>query len=99
MNNEQEPKLNDVVTQALAELMTPMPSPVVHGYFNRRMFMEAFVHKAGLGVSIESDDIKEHCAMTDKEFNIILKEYIDKGIVVKVDNMFGADLYKLNLTV
>lgn len=93
-----EPKLNDKVRDAIAELMTPLPNPVPHGLFNRRMFLEAFVAKAGQGVSIEAEDIKEHAALTDREFKVILKEYLDEGIIVKEGNLFGAKVYKLNLT-
>ena len=93
-----EPKLNDKVKDALAWLMTPMSSPVTHGEYNRRMFLEAFMSKAGQGVSIEAEDIIEHCAITDREFKVILKEYMDEGIIVKEGNLFGAKLYKLNLT-
>lgn len=93
-----EPKLNDKVKDAIAELMTPLPNPVPHGLFNRRMFLEAFLAKAGQGVSIEADDIMEHAALTDREFKAIVKEYLDEGIIVKENNFFGAKLYKLNLT-
>jgi hypothetical protein len=94
----QEVNINEQVRDAIAELMTPLPAPVTHGYFNRRMFLESFISKAGAGVSISADDIKEYAAITDKEFDVILKEYTVKGIVVKEANLFGAKLYKLNLT-
>jgi hypothetical protein len=93
-----EPNINEKVRDAIAELMTPLPSPVTHGQFNKRMFLESFVAKAGAGVSIEADDIMEHGALTDREFKAILKEYLDEGIIVKESNLFGAKMYKLNLT-
>lgn len=93
-----EPKLNEKVKDAIAELMTPMPNPVPHGLFNRRMFLEAFVSKAGQGVSIEASEIIEYAAITDREYKVILKEYLDEGIIVKESNLFGAKMYKLNLT-
>ena len=95
---ETEPKLNDKVRDALAWLMTPMSSPVNNGEYNKRMFLEAFVAKAGQGVSIEAEDIIEHGALTDREFKAILKHYLDEGIIVKEGNLFGAKMYKLNLT-
>ena len=107
MTDTQEPKLNTAVTEALEDILEVrgggvtwknMPNPVTHGQFNRRMFIEAFIAKAGLGVSIEADDIMEYGGLTDREFPIILKEYMDRGIVIKVENPFGAELYKLNMT-
>lgn len=98
LEHTQELKLNDKVKDALAWLMTPMSAPVTHGEFNRRMFLEAFVASAGVGVSIEASDITEHAAITDREFKVILKEYMDEGIIVKESNLFGAKMYKLNLT-
>ena len=107
MSDTQEVKLNDAVTTALEDILEvkggcvswkPMPNPVTHGQFNRRMFLEAFIAKAGMGVSIEADDIMEYGGLTEREFPIILKEYMDKGVVVKAENPFGAELYRLNLT-
>jgi len=101
----EKPELNQAVTEALSEMLTvegnhvvfkDMPSPLTHGYFNRRMFLEAFIRKAGFGVAIEPEDIMEYGGITEREFPVILKEYIDKGIVVKVDNDFGVEMYKLN---
>lgn len=93
-----EPKLNDKVRDALAWLMTPMSAPVTHGEYNKRMFLEAFVASAGQGVSIEAEDIMEHGALTEREFKAIAKHYLDEGIIVKEGNLFGAKMYKLNLT-
>ena len=98
LEHTQELKLNDKVKDALAGLMMPMPAPCTNGMFNRRMFLEAFVASAGRGVSIEADDIIEYAAITDREFKVILKEYMDEGIIVKEGNLFGAKMYKLNLT-
>lgn len=98
MTDTQEPNINEKVRDAIAELMKRGPTPITHGEFNRRMFLEAFVAKAGQGVSIEAEDIKEHAALTDREFKVILKEYLDEGIIVKEGNLFGAKVYKLNLT-
>jgi hypothetical protein len=89
--------LNPAVTEALQELMTPMPDPCSHGEFNRRMFMEAFVSKAGSGVGIAPEDIMEYGSITEREFPIILREYIAKGVIVKADNLFGVEMYKLNM--
>jgi hypothetical protein len=101
-----EPKLNDAVTEALSELLTvekgrvtqkPWPHPITHGYFNRRMVLEAFLFLGGTGVALEAKDIMEHSGITDKEWPIILQEYMDKGVVLKVSNPFGADMYKLDM--
>jgi hypothetical protein len=32
-----------------------------------------------------------------KEWPIILQEYMDKGVILKVSNPFGADMYKLDM--
>jgi hypothetical protein len=57
-----EVKLNDAVTEALSELLTvdkgcvaqkPWPRPITHGYYNRRMVLEAFLFLGGTGVSQE----------------------------------------------
>jgi methionine synthase II (cobalamin-independent) len=104
-----EPKLNEALQSAIQAIVTineqghitvaPMSAPVTHGEFNRRMFLEAFLFKAGAGVSISPEDIKEYAAITDKEFPIILREYIDKGIIIKEDNVFDVEMYKLNMDI
>lgn len=101
-----EPELNEAVTTALSELLDTQgnhvvwkswPATITHGYFNRRMFLEAFLLVGGTGVSIEKSDIIEYAGITNKEFDAILKEYMNKGVVLKVSNPFGADLYKLDM--
>jgi hypothetical protein len=92
-----EPKLNQAVTGAIEGLMSPLPAPVTHGQFNRRLFLGAFISKAGIGMSISPDDIMEHGAITEREFKVILNEYITKGVIVKEDNVFGVEMYKLNM--
>jgi hypothetical protein len=91
----QEPELNKAVTDAIQGLLDPMPNPVTHGQFNRRMFLEAVVVKGGAGASIDKDDIIKHSGMTDKEFVIIKEEYIAKGIIKEGTNLFGVTLYGL----
>jgi hypothetical protein len=51
-----------------------------------------------MGVSIEADDIMEYGGITEREFRTILTEYLDNGIIVKEDNIFDVEMYKLNLT-
>jgi hypothetical protein len=63
------------------------------------MFLEAFLFKAGAGVSISPEDIKEYAAITDKEFPVILREYISQGVIIKEDNVFNVEMYKLNMEV
>ncbi len=100
-----EPKLNEAVTEALGGLLETKgqyvvlkgwPAPVTHGYFNRRMFLESFIVQAGMGVAQEKKDIMEYAGITEKEWVVILKEYMDKGVILKVSNPFGADMYKLD---
>ena len=100
-----EPKLNEAVTEALGEILEmkgqyvtlkPLTRPITHGYLNRRMFLESFLVQAGMGVSQEKNDIMEYAGITEKEWGVILKEYMDKGVVLKVSNPFGADMYKLD---
>lgn len=93
-----EPNINEKVRDAIASVMTPMDHPIIHGVFNRRMVLEAFVTVAGAGVSIEADDIQKYAGITDRELKVILKEYMKDGIIVKESSLFGAKLYKLNLT-
>ena len=103
-----EPRLNQAVQDALQKIITidkgravvaPLPSPITHGEFNRRMFLEAFLFKAGAGVSISPEDIMEYSGITPKEFPAILREYINQGVVVKEDNVFDVEMYKLNMEV
>jgi hypothetical protein len=104
-----EPKLNLAVQEALKKVVTvspqghvitaPMPAPVTHGEFNRRMFLEAFLFKAGKGVSISPEDIMEYGSITPKEFPVILREYIEQGVVIKEHNIFEVEMYKLNMDV
>ena len=93
-----EPKINEKVRDAIASVMKPMDHPIIHGVFNRRMVLEAFVTVAGAGVSIDREDIQTYAGVTDRELKIILKELHDEGIIVKEGNLFGAKMYKLNLT-
>ncbi len=90
-------KMNPVVLEAIQEVMGHMPAPCSHGAFNRRMFLEAFVANAGSGVGIAPEDIMEYGNITEKEFPIILREFIAKGVVVKEPNLFGVEMYKLNM--
>ena len=60
------------------------------------MFLEAFLNKAGEGIGIAPEDIMKHSGITEREFPIILREYIDKGVIVKADNLFGVEMYRLN---
>lgn len=101
-----DPKLNETVTEALSELLEvdggyvkwkPWPNPITHGYFNRRMFLEAFLMVGGTGVAIEKDSIIEYAGITEKEFNPIANEYISKGVIRKEENIFGVEMYKLNM--
>ncbi len=99
-----EPEINTVVSDAIAELLKGLPSPLTtgvtltHGIFNRHMFLEAVVVKGGKGVSIDQEDIQRHGALTDKEFVAIKDEYIAKGIITEEKNMFDVVMYKLRLT-
>src|SRR5210317_1849717 len=96
MNPALQEALKDVVTiddQGYV-VLAPMPAPITHGQFNRRMFLQAFLLKAGTGVSISPEDIMEYGAITPKEFPAILNEYIEKGVVVKVDNVWDEPMYK-----
>ena len=104
-----EPRLNQAVQGALQKVLTvddngrvvvaPMPNPITHGEFNRRMFLEAFLFKAGAGVSISPEDIMEYGNITVKEFPTILREFINQGVVIKEDNVFEVEMYKLNMEV
>ncbi len=103
-----EPRLNQAVQDALQKIITidkgrvviaPMPAPVTHGEFNRRVFLESFLFKAGAGVSISPEDIMAYGGITVKEIPPILREFISQGVVVKEDNMFGVEMYKLNMEV
>ena len=89
---------NEKVTAAIAILLEAGPVTITHGEFNRRSFLEAFVLSAGQGVAITPEDIMEYGAITEREFPIILNEYLTEGIIVKADNLFGIEMYKLNLT-
>ena len=98
MSEEKEPKVNTVVTEAIADLMKGMPKPCTHGQFNRHMFLEAIVSKGGQGVAIDQEDIQRHGQLTDKEFVTIKDEYVAKGIVLEEKNMFNVIMYRLKLT-
>jgi hypothetical protein len=90
-------KLNEVVTEAIASLMEPLSNPIIHGEFNRRMFLEAVVVKGGVGAAIDKEDIVRYCGITDKEFNTIKDEYITKGIIKETKTQFDTVLYSLCL--
>ena len=93
-----EPKVNTVVTEAIAKLMEGLPVDLTHGLYNRHMFLEAVVVKGGKGVAIDQEDIQKHGALTDREFVTIKDEYIAKGIIVEETNLFDVVMYKLRLT-
>jgi hypothetical protein len=110
MQSKSEPRINEALREALKDVLTisedgrhiviaPMPHPITHGQFNRRMFLEAFLFKAGAGVSISPEDIMEHGNITEKEFPIIVKEFIEKGVIIKEDNVFNVEMYKLNMDI
>jgi len=90
-----EPKLNTAVTEAIEWLLKPGSSPVNHGEFNRRMFLEAVFVKGGQGVSVDKEDICRHGALTDKEFNTIKDEWITKGVIKEEKNFCGVVLYSM----
>ena len=104
-----EPKLNIAIQDALKDILTispqghvvlaSMPAPTTHGYFNRRMFLEALLFKAGAGISISPEDIMEYSGITKKELPIILKEYTEKGVIIKEPNVFDVEMYKLNINI
>ena len=104
-----EPRMNEALQKALKGVVTvdpkghvviaPMPAPITHGVFNRRMFLEAFLLKAGEGVSISPEDIMEYGGITEKEFPSIVREYLEQGVIVKEDNIFNVEMYKLNLNI
>ena len=96
--DEQAPELNNIVTEAIAEVMKGMPKPCTHGQFNRHMFLEAVVLIGGKGVAIDQKDIQRYGQLTDKEFVTIKDEFITDGIIKEEKNMFGVILYSLQLT-
>jgi len=101
MSNEEvetEPA-NEELTKRIASLFEPLPNPVVHGDFNRRMFLESMIVQAGMGISITSEDIIEHGGITEKEFVVIKDEYVAAGIILEEKNMYDVVMYKLNTTV
>jgi hypothetical protein len=91
-----EPELNPAVVGAIESLHEPMPNPVTHGQFNRRMFLEAIVIKGGQGVSMEKDDIIAIAGMTEQEFVKIKDEYVKKGVITEKPNLFKVVMYSLN---
>ncbi len=91
-----EPKLNPAVVKAIEWLQTPLPNPVTHGEFNRRMFLEAIAIKGGQGISMEKDDIVSLAGMTEQEFVTIKDEYVKKGVITEKRNMFKVVMYSLN---
>ena len=92
-----EPEINEAVKNAITWLMEPLPNPIVHGDFNRRMFLEAVFIKAGHGCSISDEDIMNYACMTQKEFDSIEREYMTQGVIKKQENPFGIHLYAMNM--
>jgi hypothetical protein len=86
---------NPVIVKAIESVMAPWPHPITHGYYNRRMFLEAVVVKGGEGAAIDEEDILRHAVLTDKEFTTIKDEYIAKGVLKEETNLFGVTLYSL----
>ena len=86
---------NPVIVKAIESVLAPLERPILHGYFNRRMFLEAVVVKGGEGAAIDKEDICKHGALTDAEFNTIKDEYIAKGVIKEETNLFGVTLYSL----
>jgi hypothetical protein len=91
-----EPELNPAVTEAMELMLTPLPNPVTHGEFNRRMFLEAIIVKGGQGISMEKDDIMAIAGMTEQEFIKIKDEYVSQGVITEKPNMFKVVMYSLN---
>jgi hypothetical protein len=101
MSEEEEPKVNPVVVDAIETLLKGLPSPhttgetLTHGVFNRHMFLEAVVVKGGKGAAIDKEDIMRHGALTEAEFQTISEEWIAKGVVKEETNLFGVTLYSI----
>ena len=96
--SEEEPKVNTVVTEAIAKLMEGLPVKLTHGLYNRHMFLESVVLQGRTGVGIDQEDIQRYGALTDKEFVTIKDEYVNNGIILEEKNMFDVILYRLKLT-
>jgi hypothetical protein len=90
-----EQTLNPAVTDVIEWILSPWPNPILHGEYNRRMFMEAVIVKGGEGAAIDRDDIQKHGALTDKEFSAIKDEYMAKGVLKEETNFCGVTLYSL----
>jgi hypothetical protein len=88
-------KQNPVVVEAIKSIMVDWERPIKHGYFNRRMFLEAVIVKGGEGAAIDEEDICRHAALTDKEFTTIKDEFVAKGVIKEETNLFGVTLYSL----
>ena len=91
-------KLNPAVTKVIESLLEPMPNPITHGYFNRRMFLEAVVVKGGVGASIDKEDIVRHAALTEREFVKLKDELMAEGILKETKTQFDTILYSLSFT-
>jgi len=88
---------NPAVVNAIHSILRPMGNPVRHEDFNKRMVIEALFIKAGQGCSMEADDIKAYAAITDKEFDTIIAEYIAAGVIKAQKNMFDITMYSLDM--
>jgi hypothetical protein len=84
---------NPAVVEAMAIMTEQMPNPITHGYFNRRMFLEAIFIKGGQGISVEKDDIIASAGMSEKEFVTIKDEYVGKGVIEEKKNFAGVVMY------
>ncbi len=98
-NEEKTVPANEKLVGMIATLFEPMPNPVIHGDFNRLMFLEAMLVQAGIGISITAEDIMKYAGITVKEFPIIKDEYIKAGILLEEKNMYDIVMYSLNQTV
>jgi len=97
MTEQAEYSENPAVVDAIHSILRPMGNPVRHGDFNRRMVLEALFIQAGQGCSMEADDIKAYAAITDKEFDTIITEYVASGVIKSQKNMFDIIMYSLDM--
>ena len=105
---KQETCTNPAVVEALGMILEEKdgyivpkrwPIPVTHGLFNRLMFLETLVLKGGMGVSMDRESLMSYACITEREFEAIKDEYLDKGIIKEVkDPIVGEPLYSLQLT-
>jgi hypothetical protein len=96
---QQEECTNPKVVSAIEELFKGMSSPVTHGEFNRRMFLETIVLKGGTGISMDKESIMGYACISEREFDMIKDEYLAQGIIKEENNpIVGEPLYSLQLT-